>query len=69
MIASRSSIERRCSWIEKQSSPVMRWHSTTSGIVRASSGILWSWRAFGRTRTMTPIGKPIARGRPRPGSR
>ena len=33
MIASRSSIERRCSWIEKQSSPVMRWHSTTSGIV------------------------------------
>ena len=32
-------------------------------------GSCWSWRGVGRTRTMAPIGKPIARGSTRRGSR
>ena len=46
----------------KQSSPVTRRHSTTSGISRASSGIFWSWRTDGRMRTRTAMGYPIACG-------
>ena len=35
---------RTCRRSRKQSSPVMRSHSTTSGVGSASSGILWIWR-------------------------
>jgi pimeloyl-ACP methyl ester carboxylesterase len=55
-IGSRSSIERRCSFRKKQSSPVIRWHSTTSGVSRATSRILSSWRDAGATRTTAARG-------------
>src|SRR5919197_3574059 len=47
-----SSIERRCTLRKKQSSPVMRWHSLTSGISRASSGIRGSRPGAGLIRTI-----------------
>ncbi len=50
---------RTCRRSRKQSSPVMRSHSTTSGVRSASSGILWIWRAKGRTRTTAASGKPM----------
>jgi hypothetical protein len=36
--------------MKKQSSPVMRWHSTTSGVSRASSATFGIWRGAGRMR-------------------
>ena len=40
-------MSRTCSLRKKQSSPVIRWHSTTSGLSRASSATLGSWRGDG----------------------
>jgi beta-ureidopropionase / N-carbamoyl-L-amino-acid hydrolase len=57
-----SSIERRYTVSTKQSSPVTRTHSATSGICSASSGIFGSWRGDGRIRTIACKGKPRARG-------
>ena len=51
MTSSRCSTSRTCSFMKKQSSPVMRWHSTTSGVSRASSATLASWRGAGRMRS------------------
>src|SRR5579875_1363750 len=50
-ISSRSSIVFRWSFRKKQSSPVIRWHSTTSGVSRASSRIRSSCLVAGATRT------------------
>ena len=44
-------MERTCAFMKKQSSPVMRWHSTTSALERAISATRCSCRDAGRTRT------------------
>jgi len=41
--------------IRKQSSPLMRWHSVTSGVAAASPAILGSCPAVGPMRTPIPI--------------
>ena len=56
MISSRWVTERTCALTRKQSSPVMRWHSTTSGMLRTSSVTLWIWRGAGRTRMIALSG-------------
>ena len=53
---------RTCAFMKKQSSPVMRWHSTTSGVARARSATFVSSRGAGRMRMTTVSEKPRARG-------
>jgi hypothetical protein len=60
--SSRCSIECTCAFMKKQSSPVMRWHSTTSPLFRASSATRGSWRDAGRTRITALSAYPRARG-------
>ena len=48
--------------MKKQSSPVTRWHSTTSGVSRASWATFGSSRGAGRMRRIADSVKPSARG-------
>ena len=47
-------MSRTWSRMKKQSSPVIRWHSTTSGVSRASSATFASCRAEGLIRMIAP---------------
>ena len=60
--SSRCWTSRTWSFMKKQSSPVMRWHSTTSALSRASPATFASWRGAGRTRSTTLSAYPSARG-------
>src|SRR3954452_16746011 len=62
MTSSRCSTSRTWTRMKKQSSPVMRWHSTTSGVARARSATLAICRDAGRMRTIALSVKPSARG-------
>src|SRR4051794_1288049 len=62
MTSSRCSTSRTWTRMKKQSSPVMRWHSTTSGVARARSATLAICRGEGRMRTIALSVKPSARG-------
>ena len=59
---SRSPTERTCALATKQSSPVMRSHSTISGNSAIRAATLRSWPAIGRMRIDAASGEPSAAG-------
>jgi hypothetical protein len=51
-----------CALAMKQSSPVMRSHSTMAGSLLSNAASLPSWPGIGRTRMCTANGSPSAAG-------